>query len=148
MTQTNTATRLSAIALLALSASTLASAARAQAPEPGFTSASPVFSSAVGGAVATMHGSGDDMQILYGIGTGKGGGAFAAKDDPWVILLSGDADGSVFGQTQPGRSARLTGGTGDGPEVVYLEAARTGLGREAWLSGGGEDASVTYRNGR
>ena len=79
----------------------------------------------VGGGVATIMGGDDNMSILY-----SGGGAGAGRSDP----------------AQAGRLARLGGGTGNGPEVEYLEPAPSRGGRAAWLIGGGDNAEVVYRN--
>ena len=78
----------------------------------------------VGGGVATIMGGDDNMSILY-----SGGGGGAGRSDP----------------AQAGRLVRL-GGTGDGPEVEYLEPAPSRGGRAAWLIGGGDNAEVVYRN--
>jgi hypothetical protein len=74
----------------------------------------------VGGGGATITGGGDNMVIAYSTGGAGGGGGPSA---------------------QPGRLARVHAG-----EVEYLDqtAAGAGLGREAWLVGGGENAEVAY----
>ncbi|MBW8269838.1 hypothetical protein [Caldovatus aquaticus] len=116
--------RISGIAALAfgIAAATLATA-RAQAPEAGFRGPERgAAGNIVGGGVATIHGGGDEMVILYSA-TGAGAGAELA---------------------QPGRVAHLTGGAGDGPEVVYLRPETVRLGREAWVTGGGDEMQVVY----
>ena len=45
---------------------------------------------------------------------------------------------------QARRSARFAGSAGDGPRFEYGPPAATEAGREAWLSGGGDDAQVAY----
>jgi hypothetical protein len=114
------------IALASLFAVGLAvGGAQAQAPSTlditGYVSGGRV-GNVVGGGSATMSGGSDDRVIAYGLG-GAGGGAPAI---------------------QSGRSARLLGGDGDGPQLEYLTLAPAGAGREAWLNGGGDDAQVVY----
>lgn len=115
---------LSGIAVLALGLAATLAPARAQAPEPGFRGSgrSAVGGNIAGGGVATIHGGSDDMVILYS-GAGAGVGADLAL---------------------PGRAARLTGGTGDGPEVEYLQPETARRGREAWVVGGGDEMQVVY----
>ena len=76
----------------------------------------------VGGGGATLLGGGDDMVILYSRG-GAGGGA---------------------GMAQAGSSARFAPSTGDGEEGSTWRRRPTGVGREAWLLGGGDNAEVVY----
>lgn len=103
-------------------------AALATAPGPAYAQASlsgdtlMQAGNIVGGRYATMSGSGDDSVITYSTG-GAGGGAQSV---------------------QLGRSARLLGGDGDGPQVAYLTPASVTIGREAWLTGGGDDAQLLY----
>jgi hypothetical protein len=77
----------------------------------------------VGGGFAMLQGGGDNMTITYGAGGGGSG-----RGDP----------------VQSGRFARLNSGMGAGPEVEYAEPSPTGGGREAWLTGGGDEAQVIY----
>ena len=98
-----------------IAAALAAGAAQAQAPLDG---------NVVGGGAATIAGGGDNMAITYSTGGAGGGGG---------ILLS-----------QPGRLARFAGGHGDGQMVEYLAPAPAGVGREAWLLGGGDNAEVVY----
>jgi hypothetical protein len=113
-------------ALVALLATGLAAgAAHAQAPStldiaghpPG-----PAAGGVVGGGGATLVGGGDDMTIVYARGGAGGGGALLA---------------------QAPRLARMRNGFGS-PGVEYLEPETAPPGREAWLTGGGGDAQVTY----
>jgi hypothetical protein len=116
--------RLLGLAALAFYLAAVAGSARAQAPEPGFRVQEPrVTGNVGGGGVATMNGGGDDMQVDYSTG---GAGV------SWGTLA------------QTPRLARMTGGTGDGPEVEYLDPLPSRLGREAWMVGGGDDARVVY----
>ena len=94
-----------------------AGAAQAQAP---FANGGNVVGGGVG---ATLVGSGDDAQVVYGqLGAGDGG----------AYLV------------QAGRLARFAGSNGGGPVFEYEAPATAGPGREAWLTGGGDDAQVTY----
>jgi hypothetical protein len=108
----------------------IAGGAQAQAPStldvaghsPGYDAGGVVG----GGRIATTFGSGDDRVIQYSLpaaGVGDGAG--------WSLA---------------GPSARFAGSHGDGqPQVEYAApTAPAALGREAWLSGGGDDAQVTY----
>jgi hypothetical protein len=64
------------------------------------------------------------MTIVYGpAGAGAGGGTVRA---------------------QPGRVARVVRNDGDGPQVEYVTPAPARRGREAWLLGGGDEATVLY----
>ena len=92
-----------------------AGAAQAQAP-------STWGGNVVGGGLAgTLHGGGDNAQVVYGQpGAGGGGGMH---------------------QVQAGRTARFAG---SGPKFEYGPPAAAEAGREAWVSGGGDDAQVTY----
>jgi len=77
-----------------------------------------------GGGSATISGGGDNMTITYSTGGAGGGGG----------VLS-----------QSGRLARFAGTHGDGLLVEYLTpAASADPGREAWLTGGGDNAQVVY----
>src|SRR3954471_8741707 len=77
----------------------------------------------VGGGGAALSGGGDDRTITYSR-SGAGGGAIYA---------------------QPGRSVTFAGNSGGDPRCSYaaMPGAR-GVGREAQLVGGGEDAQVVY----
>jgi hypothetical protein len=81
----------------------------------------------VGGGSASISGGGEDMTITYSSG-GAGGG------------------GGIMAQTS--RQARFGSPSGDGLEVEYPAALLPGLGREAWLIGGGENAEVVYTRPR
>ena len=109
-------------ALAALLATGLAAgAAQAQAP---FANGGSVVG---GGVSATLVGSGDNAQVVYGrLGAGDGGGHLA----------------------QAGRPARFAGSHGDGTQVEYAGPAPAGIGREAWLVGGGDDARLAYARPR
>jgi hypothetical protein len=45
---------------------------------------------------------------------------------------------------QTGRTARFAGSDGSGPRFEYGPSAAVEAGREAWVTGGGGDAQVTY----
>jgi hypothetical protein len=110
------------IALAALLATGLAAgAAQAQAPSAS-------GGNVVGGGVSAMLvGGGDNAQVVYGrLGAG-GGGMYLA---------------------QAGRPARFAGSHGDGTQVEYAGPAPAGIGREAWLVGGGDDARLAYARPR
>jgi hypothetical protein len=49
---------------------------------------------------------------------------------------------------QARRSARFAGSAGDGPRFEYGPPAAADAGREAWVTGGGDDAQVTYGRSR
>ena len=110
------------IALAALLATGLAAgAAQAQAPS---TSGGSVVGGGVG---ATLLGGGDNAQVVYSqVGAGDGGGYLA----------------------QAGRPARFVGSDDGSPKFEYAAPAATGAGREAWLSGGGDDAQLAYAGPR
>jgi hypothetical protein len=115
------------IVLAALLATGLAAgAAQAQVSEPG-TGLVPAGGSIVGGGVAAMTGSGDEARVTYAAsGAGGGGGAYE----------------------QAGRLATFAGSDGDGrPRWTYAApaaASGAGTGREAWMTGGGDDAQIVY----
>ena len=93
----------------------------AQAPMNGTSLAQ--VGDVVGGGAATLSGGGDDMTITYSR-SGAGGGASYA---------------------QPGRIATFAGNSGDSPSWTYAAVpGPRGVGREAQLVGGGEDAQVVY----
>ena len=106
------------IALAALLATGLAAgAAHAQAP-------SAWGGNIVGGGLAgTLHGGGDNAQVTYAR-PGAGGGG--------MHLM------------QTGRLGRFVGSDGGGPKFEYAAAGAAEAGREAWVTGGGDDAQVTY----
>jgi hypothetical protein len=106
----------------------IAGAAQAQAPSTfnitGQAPAQQVGNIAGGGNGATITGGGDNMTIDYNVG-GAGGG--------------GGAWGTI------GALARFASTHGDGPLVEYgALASPPGPGREAWLTGGGDNAEVVY----
>lgn len=71
----------------------------------------------VGGGEARVIGGGDDASVAY----------------------------SARGASQAGRRAQVSGGTGDGPEVLYLGPVPAGeRGRSALLLGSGENATIVY----
>jgi hypothetical protein len=84
----------------------------------------------IGGGGASLSGGGDDRAIVY---SGAGAGA-----------------GSAFAQL--GRTVTFAGSTGGGdsggggPYFTYGAPPASAVGREAWLIGGGDDASVVYSN--
>ncbi len=106
------------IALAALLATGLAAgAAHAQAP-------SAWGGNVVGGGLAgTLQGGGADAQVTYAQ-PGAGGGGMHL--------------------TQAGRLGRFVGSDGGGPKFEYGPPAAADAGREAWVTGGGDDAQVTY----
>jgi hypothetical protein len=103
-------------------------AAQAQAPSPlniiGPASGQAAGNITGGANGATISGGGDDMVIRYNLpGAGAGGAGWGTAG------LVGR-----FGSTQ-----------GDGLQVQYgAPTGPTRAGREAWLTGGGDDARVTY----
>jgi hypothetical protein len=102
-----------------------AGATQAQAPDTTGL-AVPAAGNAVGGAVATIVGGGDNLVVLYsGGGAGPGGAV----------------------QTQAPRLARARNGYG-GVSVDYLEPETAPPGREAWMVGGGDNAQVVYGDPR
>jgi hypothetical protein len=113
-------TALTSLAVLAALAATPLGAARAQSGN--LAALAPDAGNVVGGGGASLLGGGDDMVILYSPGGAGGGGRMA----------------------QAGRSARFAPTSGEGAEVEYLDAAPVGVGREAWLLGGSDNAEVVY----
>jgi hypothetical protein len=106
----------------------IAGGAQAQAPSTldiaGYAPGGHVAGNVVGGGNgAALLGGGDDLVITYNQPGAGGGGA---------------------GWDQAGRFARFGSNHGDGPQVEYPTAAPAGAGREAWLTGGGDDAQVSY----
>ena len=76
-----------------------------------------------GGLAATLQGGGDNAQVTYAQpGAGAGG----------MHLV------------QTGRLGRFAGSDGSGPKFEYGPPAAADAGREAWVTGGGGDAQVTY----
>ena len=76
-----------------------------------------------GGTGAELQGGGDDLVIRYNQPGAGGGGV---------------------GWEQPGRFARFASAHGDGLQVEYSTPGPAGMGREAWLTGGGDNAEVAY----
>ncbi len=105
-----------------------AGSAWAQAPDIA-TGLAAVGGNVVGGGIATMTGSGDNAVITYSAGgAGAGGGGVA-----------------VLGQA--GRLASFAGSDGEGsPRWTYGPPSgdAAGTGREAWVTGAGDDAQVVY----
>jgi hypothetical protein len=94
----------------------------AQAPMNG-TSLAHVGDVLGGGGASISGGGGDDRTITYSR-SGAGGGASYA---------------------QPGRIATFAGNSGGSPSWTYAAVpGPRGVGREAQLVGGGEDAQVVY----
>ena len=113
--------RSAAFASLAILGALAAAPVRAQVPMD--LAAMPAQAgNVVGGGGASMSGGGDDRIITYSR-TGAGGGAR---------------------YEQPGRIGIFGGNNGDGPYWIYGAPAPNGIGREARLLGGGEDAQVVY----
>ena len=113
--------------LASLVAIGIAGAAQAQAPSTfNITGHAPgqQVGNIAGGGSATISGGGDDLTITYSApGAGGGGGVLS----------------------QSGRLARFAGTHGDGLLVEYVAlASAPGPGREAWLTGGGDNADVAY----
>ena len=105
----------------------IAGGAQAQAPST-FNTAGQAPGQQVGniagGGSATLSGGGDDLSITYSApGAGGGGGVLS----------------------QSGRLARFASTHGDGLLVEYgAPAASAAPGREAWITGGGDNAEVVY----
>ena len=49
---------------------------------------------------------------------------------------------------QTGRLGRFAGSDDGSPQFEYAAPAATDAGREAWVSGGGDDAQVVYGRAR
>lgn len=115
------------IAFAAVVVVTLAAdAAQAQAPLDG-AGRMAAGGSLVGGGGATIDGGGGDMTITYSTyGAGSGGGM----------------------PSQPALIARFTGSLGDGPVVEYPTTASANPSCEAWLVGGGDNATLVYAQPR
>ncbi len=111
-----------------LLATGIAGSAQAQAPSTfntaGQAPGQQVGNIAGGGNGATISGGGDDLSITYSAGGAGGGGA---------------------GWGTTGSVARFASTHGDGLLVEYVAlASAPGPGREAWLTGGGDNAEVAY----
>ena len=103
----------------------IAGGAQAQAPSTfNITGQAPgqQVGNIAGGGSATLSGGGDDLSITYSAGGAGGGGVLS----------------------QSGRFARFASTHGDGLLVQYGAAADTNPGREAWLTGGGDNTEVVY----
>ena len=113
--------------LASLLAIGIAGAAQAQAPSTfNITGRAPgqQVGNIAGGGSATLSGGGDDLSITYSAGGAGGGGG----------VLS-----------QSGRFARFASTHGDGLLVEYgAPAASADPGREAWITGGGDNAELVY----
>jgi hypothetical protein len=111
--------------LASLLAIGIAGAAQAQAPSTfnitGHVPGQHVGNIAGGGS-ATLSGGGDDLSITYSAGGAGGGGVLS----------------------QSGRFARFASTHGDGLLVEYGAPADTNPGREAWITGGGDNTEVVY----
>jgi hypothetical protein len=104
----------------------VAGAAQAQAPGT-FNTAGQAPGQQVGniagGGSAAISGGGDDLSITYSAPGAGGGGVLS----------------------QSGRIARFASTHGDGLLVEYgAPAASADPGREAWITGGGDNAEVVY----
>ena len=84
----------------------------------------------IGGGGASLSGGGDDRTIVYSGGGAGGGGAFAQLGR--TVTFAGSTGGGNSG--------------GGGPYFTYGALPANAVGREAWLIGGGDDASVVYSN--
>ncbi len=112
--------RIAALAAL-LATGLAAGAAHAQAP-------SAWGGNIVGGGLGAMLlGSGDNAQVVYGQPGAGGGGMHLV---------------------QTGRLGRFAGSDGGSPKFEYGPPAASDAGREAWVTGGGDDAQVTYGRAR
>jgi len=100
-----------------------ASAAQAQAPDLGGRD-DVIGGNIVGGVVATISGSGDNMVIQYS-DRGAGPGGAIAMQVPRLARGRNDTDGLA---------------------VEYLQPEPAPAGREAWVTGGGDNAQLVYRN--
>jgi hypothetical protein len=90
----------------------------------------------------TGHAPGQQVGNIVGGGTGaslQGGG-----DNLVIQYNQPGAGGGGVGWEQPGRSARFASTHGDGPRVEYFTPGPAGLGREAWVTGGGDNTEVSY----
>ena len=90
----------------------------------------------------TGHAPGQQVGNIVGGGTGaelQGGG-----DDLVIRYNQPGAGGGGVGWEQPGRFACFASAQGDGLQVEYFTSGPAGTGREAWLTGGGDNAEVAY----
>jgi hypothetical protein len=112
------------LALAALIAVAVAMAqGMAQAPGPGEAQAAPRGNVVGGGPVGTVIGSGDDLEVRYSRpGAGLAAGGFAPN----------------------ARRAKFAGTSGDGPEFDGDAPMAFDQGREAWMTGSGDEARITY----
>ncbi|HYI82342.1 MAG TPA: hypothetical protein VEX11_03920 [Acetobacteraceae bacterium] len=105
----------------------IAGGAQAQAPSTldiiGHAPGQQVGNIVGGGTGASLQGGGDNLVIQYNQPGAGGGGV---------------------GWEQPGRSARFASTHGDGLQVEYFTPGPAGLGREAWVTGGGDNTGVSY----
>jgi hypothetical protein len=105
----------------------IAGGAQAQAPSTlditGHAPGQQVGSIVGGGTGASLQGGGDDLVIQYNQPGAGGGGV---------------------GWEQPGRFARFASAQGDGLQVEYFTSGPAGMGREAWVTGGGDNTEVAY----
>jgi hypothetical protein len=112
------------VSLLAIG---IAGSAQAQAPSTfsitGHAPGQQVGNIVGGGTGASLQGGGDDLVIRYNQPGAGGGGV---------------------GWEQSGRFARFTSTHGDGPQVEYFTPGPAEMGREAWITGGGDNADVVY----
>ena len=105
----------------------IGSVAQAQAPSTldlAGHAALRAVGNAIGGGGATVTGGGDDMLITYSARGAGGGASFE----------------------QAGRTATFAGSDGGKPFFTYTYDAPvdTNPGREAWMSGGGDNTEVVY----
>ena len=109
-----------------LLATGIAGSAQAQAPSTfniaGQAPGQQVGNIVGGGTGAQLQGGGDDLSITYSAGGAGGGGVLS----------------------QSGRFARFASTHGDGLLVEYGAPADTNPGRDAWITGGGDNAEVVY----
>lgn len=99
----------------------------AQAPDFFVGASSNLAASTVGGGHRQFVAGGSEMLI---VDLGPGGGETGSGP-----------------MAQGGRRAIIEN-HGDGPQVVYVEAAPPARGRHARLSGGGDEMVITYEGGR
>jgi hypothetical protein len=78
----------------------------------------------VGGGSATITGGGDNTQITYSMGGAGGGGGLAVQSGRLVTFAGSDGDG--------------------GSRWNYGAPPDGNPGREAWMTGGGDNADVVY----
>jgi len=96
----------------------------AQAPSDATSFQQLQAGNVIGGGGASLNGGGDDRTIIYSGGGAGGGGTLV----------------------QLGRTATFAGSNGGSPYFTYSAPPASAAGREAWLIGGGDDASVVYSN--